>query len=133
MTRWGSAASAACLVFACSAAPFTYLQRAFERATGAPPFRIPDSWMRARERLDLKTPFDLSTNNDVVGGNSGSPLINARGNVVGLMFDGNIHAIPGAYWFDAAKNRAIAVHPAIMREALSKVYAADALLAELAR
>jgi hypothetical protein len=111
--------------------PFTYLGRAFERATGAPPFQIPDSWMRVRERLDMKTPFDLSTNNDVVGGNSGSPLINARGEIVGLMFDGNIHSISGAYWFDAAKNRAIAVHPAIMREALSKVYGADALLREL--
>jgi hypothetical protein len=49
------------------------------------------------------------------------------------MFDGNIHAISGAYWFDDAKNRSIAVHPAIMREALSKVYSADALLAELTR
>ena len=76
--------------------PFTYLGRAFERATGAPPFQIPDSWMRVRERLDMKTPFDLSTNNDVVGGNSGSPLINARGEIVGLMFDGNIHSISGA-------------------------------------
>ena len=90
-----------------------------------------DSWMRTKERLDMKTPFNLTTNNDIVGGNSGSPLINARGEVVGLMFDGNIHSISGAYWFDAAKNRAVAVHPAIMREALTKVYGADALLAEL--
>jgi hypothetical protein len=58
-------------------------------------------------------------------------LINAKGEIVGLLFDGNIHSISGAYWFDTEKNRAIAVHPAIMREALSKVYAADAVLAEL--
>ena len=67
-----------------------------------------------------------------MGGNSGSPLINARGEIVGLMFDGNIHSISGAYWFDGSKNRAVAVHPAIMREALTKVYGADALLGELA-
>jgi hypothetical protein len=113
--------------------PFTYLGRAFERATGAEPFRIPDSWMRVKDRLDMKTPFDLTTNNDIVGGNSGSPLINANGEIVGLMFDGNIHSISGAYWFDSAKNRGVAVHPAIMREALSKVYGADALLQELTR
>jgi hypothetical protein len=113
--------------------PFTKLSRAFERATGADPFRIPDSWQRVKGSLDLNTPFNLSTNNYTVGGNSGSPLINARGELVGLMFDGNIHAISGAYWFDDAKNRSIAVHPAIMREALSKVYAAEGLLAELTK
>ena len=110
---------------------FTRLETAFARATGKDPFRIPDSWQKARSALDLSTPFNLSTNSDIVGGNSGSPLINARGDVVGLMFDGNIHSISGAYWFDTARNRAIAVHPAIMREALMKVYDAKELLAEL--
>jgi hypothetical protein len=113
--------------------PFTRLSRAFERATGAEPFRIPDSWMRVKDQLDMNTPFNLSTNNDIVGGNSGSPLVNAKGEIVGLMFDGNIHSISGAYWFDNEKNRAIAVHPAIMREALAKVYGADALLSELTK
>jgi len=113
--------------------PFTRVSRAFERATGAEPFRIPDSWQRAKDKLDLNTPFNLSTNNDIVGGNSGSPLINAKGELVGLMFDGNIHSISGSYWFDDKQNRAIAVHAAVMREALSKVYAADGILAELAR
>ncbi|MEJ0085868.1 MAG: S46 family peptidase [Pseudomonadota bacterium] len=113
--------------------PFTRLARAFERATGADPFRIPDSWLRVKDKLDMNTPFDLSTNNDIVGGNSGSALINAKGEIVGLLFDGNIHSISGSYWFDTAKNRAIAVHPAIIKEALSKVYDADALLAELGR
>jgi len=60
-------------------------------------------------------------------------LINASGEIVGLMFDGNIHSISGAYWFDLSKNRGIAVHPAIMREAMSKVYGADALLNELTK
>ncbi len=113
--------------------PFTRLARAFERATGAEPFRIPDSWMQVRDKLDMNTPFNLSTNNDIVGGNSGSPLINAKGEIVGLMFDGNIHSISGAYWFDNTLNRGVAVHPAIIREALVKVYGAQALLDELAR
>jgi len=111
--------------------PFTHLDRAFERANGIPPFRIPESWLKVKNQLDMQTPFCLSTNNDIVSGNSGSPLIDAQGRIVGLMFDGNIHSIAGDYWFDPAKNRAVAVHPAIIREALDKVYGAQALLAEL--
>ena len=111
--------------------PFTRLDRLFERASGVAPFKIPDSWMRVKDQLDLQTPFCLSTNNDIVGGNSGSPLIDAAGRIVGLMFDGNIHSIAGDYWFDSAKNRAVVLHPAILREALDKVYGAKALLAEL--
>jgi hypothetical protein len=111
--------------------PFTKLSRAFERATGSDPFRIPDSWQKVKDKLDMSTPFNISTNNDIVGGNSGSPLISAKGEVVGLLFDGNIHSISGSYWFDTEKNRAIAVHPAIMKEAMSKVYGASALLTEL--
>jgi hypothetical protein len=111
--------------------PFTYLGRAFERASGTPPFEIPNSWLRVKDQLDMRTPFCLSTNNDIVSGNSGSPLINADGRIVGLMFDGNIHSIAGDYWFDPANNRAVALHPAIIREALDKVYGAKALLAEL--
>lgn len=110
---------------------FTHLNRAFERATGDSPFKIPDSWQKVKSQLDLQTPFCIATNNDIVGGNSGSPLLNAQGHLVGLMFDGNIHSISGAYWFDAAKNRAVALHPAIIGEALEKVYGAKALLAEM--
>jgi hypothetical protein len=111
--------------------PVTRLDRVFERATGAEPFKIPDSWLKVKDKLDLNTPFNLATNNDIVGGNSGSPLISAKGEVVGLLFDGNIHSISGSYWFDTEKNRSIAVHPAIMKEALTKVYGANALLKEL--
>lgn len=111
--------------------PFTYLGRAFERSTGAEPFRLPERWMQAKDRLDPRTPFNLSTNNDIVGGNSGSPLINARGELVGLIFDGNIHSISGTYWFDAAQNRSVAVHPAIIKAALTEVYGAREIAAEL--
>ena len=111
--------------------PFTHLDRLFERETGQPPFRVPPSWQQAKPRLDLKTPFNLSTNSDIVGGNSGSPLIAADGRLVGLLFDGNIHSISGSYWFDEDKNRAVAVHPAIIREALTKVYKVEPLIEEL--
>ena len=111
--------------------PFTRLDRAFERSTGQSPFKMPDSWTRIKDRLDLHTPFCISTTSDIVGGNSGSPLIDRDGRIVGLMFDGNIHSIAGDYWFDASNNRAIALHPAIIREALDKVYGAKALLTEL--
>ena len=114
-----------------SVPPFTYLERAFERATGATPFKIPESWMRVRAQLDMNTPFCISTSNDIAGGNSGSPLIDVDGKIVGLMFDGNIHSIAGRYWFNPENNRAIAVHPAIIREALDKVYGARELLTEL--
>jgi Peptidase S46 len=111
--------------------PFTHLDRAFERATGASPFKIPASWIKAKEQLDMRTPVCIATNSDIVGGNSGSPLIDAGGKIVGLMFDGNIYSIAGHYWFNPANNRAIAVHPAIIREALEKVYGAASLLAEI--
>lgn len=111
--------------------PFTYLSQFFARATGHEPFKVPDSWIAAQGQLDPSTKFNLSTNNDIVGGNSGSPLLDVDGRLVGLMFDGNIHSIAGAYWFDPELNRAVAVHPAIMLEGLSKIYKADGLLAEL--
>jgi hypothetical protein len=112
--------------------PFTYTAGLFERATGHEPFKIPDSWLAAKGQLDPQTRFNLSTNNDIIGGNSGSPLIDINGNLVGLIFDGNIHSIAGSYWFDPELNRAVAVHPAIMLEALRKIYKAEALLAEIA-
>jgi Peptidase S46 len=114
-----------------SVAPFTHLERAFERATGTTPFKIPESWMRVKAQLDMSTPFCISTSNDIVGGNSGSPLIDIDGKIVGLMFDGNIYSIAGRYRFKPENNRAIAVHPAIIREALEKVYGAKGLLSEL--
>ena len=111
--------------------PWTELSRAFERATGEPPFRIPPRWVAAKDSLDMSTRANFTTDNDIVGGNSGSPMINAKGEVVGLAFDGNIHSISGSYWFDEKMNRSIGVHPAYIRTALEKVYDAKALLAEI--
>ena len=81
--------------------------------------------------MNPDTPFNLSTNNDIVGGNSGSPLLNAQGEIVGLIFDGNIHSISGSYGFDPVMNRSVAVHPAIMQTALEQVYQAQSLLNEI--
>ena len=111
--------------------PWTELSRAFERATGEPPFRIPERWMAVKDRLDMTTRANFTTNNDIVGGNSGSPMLNAKGEIVGLAFDGNIHSISGSYWFDERMNRTIGVHPAYIRTALEKVYGANALLEEI--
>jgi hypothetical protein len=111
--------------------PVTTLGAAFERATGEAPFKIPESWLKVRDQLDMHTPFNISTNNDIVGGNSGSALINVQGRIVGLMFDGNIHSIAGDYGFDPTRNRAIAVHPAIIKMSLEQVYHQEALLNEL--
>jgi hypothetical protein len=111
--------------------PWTELGRAFERATGEAPFKIPDRWLAAKDRLDMTTPVNFTTDNDILGGNSGSPMINAAGEIVGLAFDGNIHSISGSYWFDERMNRSIGVHPAYIRVALEQVYDAKALLEEI--
>jgi hypothetical protein len=112
--------------------PFTVLQTAFDRATGQPPFQLPQSWLDAAPSIDLKTTkANFITTNDIVGGNSGSPMVNANGEIVGLAFDGNIHSISGNYWFDERRNRTIGVHPNYIRTALEKVYKADWILKEL--
>jgi hypothetical protein len=111
--------------------PFTRLGRLYERATGQEPFELPAVWLDAKPRLDLATPFNFVTTNDIVGGNSGSPILDAQGRLVGLAFDGNIHSIAGSFGFDPTLNRAVGVHPAIMIEALRKVYGADALADEI--
>ena len=111
--------------------PFTKIGRTFERATGDDPFRLPASWLEARPRLDPDTRFNLVADTDIIGGNSGSPMVDREGRLVGLVFDGNIHSIAGAYFFDPELNRTVAVHPAAIVEALTKVYRARRLLEEL--
>lgn len=111
--------------------PFTRTSRLFERATGQAPFKLPDSWSAAREDLDPDTPFNFVATTDITGGNSGSPIISAGGEVVGLAFDGNIHSIAGDYWFDDSVNRTVGVNTAIILEALKTVYGADHLIEEL--
>ncbi len=111
--------------------PVTTMVGSFDRATGRPPFDLPPSWLAARSRLGARTPFNFVTTNDIIGGNSGSPVINKEGEVVGLVFDGNIHSLGGDYGFDESKNRSVAVHSAAILEALAKIYGADRLVKEL--
>ena len=111
--------------------PFTHTDRLFERTTGERPFKLPATWVAARESLDPKTPFNFSATTDITGGNSGSPIVASDGNLVGLAFDGNIHSIAGDYWFDETMNRTVGVNTAIILEALDIVYGADHLLEEL--
>jgi len=112
-------------------APFTDVAGLYARATGEPPYRLPPSWLQNREDLDPATRMNQVSSNDIIGGNSGSPLIDREARIVGLVFDGNIHSLGGAYWFDERLNRAVSVHPAVMLEALREVYGAAGLAAEL--
>jgi len=114
-------------------APFTTMAGAFDRATGRDPFKLPDSWLRANEnhRIQLETPFNLCTTNDIIGGNSGSPVFDQDRQIVGLIFDGNIQSLGGEYGFDETVNRAVAVHSSALIEALDHIYGARRLVNEL--
>ncbi|HMI96422.1 MAG TPA: S46 family peptidase [Micropepsaceae bacterium] len=111
--------------------PFTNFGGLFARATGQPPFQLAPRWVDAKGKVDDKTVFNISSDNDIIGGNSGSPLINAKGEVIGAIFDGNIHSLGGEYFFDPKVNRTVSVSTAAMTEALIKVYGRNALVAEL--
>ena len=94
-------------------------------------FRLPPSWEAAREKLDLSTPFNFVCTADIIGGNSGSPVVNAKGEVVGLIFDGNIDSLVGDVVYDERRARAVSVDSRGMIEAFEKVYGAKELVAEL--
>ena len=111
--------------------PFTDFAGAFARDTGVDPFALPASWHAAKGKLDLAQRFNFVTDNDIIGGNSGSPVINRNGEIVGLIFDGNIHSLGGAFWFDGRRNRAVAVHSGAILESLTKVYGATDLAREI--
>lgn len=113
--------------------PMTTIGGAFDRHTGKAPFALPKSWIDGRGRIDLSTQFNIATNNDIIGGNSGSPVFNKKLGLVGLIFDGNIQSLGGAFWFDETVNRAVAVSSAAILETLKNVYKADRLVRELTK
>jgi hypothetical protein len=97
------------------------------------PFALPKSWMEARGRVNPNTPFNFVSTADIIGGNSGSPVMNRAGELVGIIFDGNMHSLVLDFIYTEEQARAVAVHSAGILEALRKVYSADRLVSELTR
>jgi hypothetical protein len=94
-------------------------------------FELPQRFKDGVNKLTLSTPMNLVTTNDIIGGNSGSPVVNAKAELVGLIFDGNIESLPGRFLYSEEKNRAVAVHPGVMIETMRKLYEANALADEI--
>ncbi len=116
------------------APPFTTFYGLYDRAasfSNKPPFDLTPKEVAGRDKLDLATPFNFVSTGDIIGGNSGSPVVNRDGELVGLIFDGNIESLAGDFVYDDEKNRAVAVHSSGMMEGLRKLYGANALADEL--
>lgn len=111
--------------------PFTTIGGLFNRASNAFPYILPASWLAAKSSLDAATPMNLSTTNDIIGGNSGSPLIDQNGDIVGLIFDGNIHSLGGAFGYDPRLNRSVALDSRAIIAGLTHVYHADRIVKEI--
>jgi hypothetical protein len=115
-------------------APWTTIGGTFEHAQehgNAYPFELPKSWLSRREALNVDVPFNFVNTADIIGGNSGSPIVNRAGEIVGIIFDGNIYSLVLAYAYTDEKARAIGVHSAGIVEALRNVYDARDLADEL--
>jgi hypothetical protein len=116
------------------APPFTTFYGLYDRSasfSNKPPFDLTPKEAAARDKLDLTTPMDFVCTADIIGGNSGSPVVNRAGEIVGLIFDGDIESLAGDFEYDGTKNRAVAVHSAGMLEAMRKIYGVNALADEL--
>jgi hypothetical protein len=115
--------------------PFhTTLGGAFELAEKQqqrPPFDLPKRWLEAKDKFDLNTPFDFVSTADTIGGNSGSPVLNRAGELVGINFDRNRHGLVRNFVYTEVQARHISVHCRSVLEALKKLYKADELLGEL--
>ena len=110
---------------------FTYMGGLYERATGAEPFNAAQAFIDNQSRVNGNTVYNFSSTNDIIGGNSGSPVINAAGEVIGAAFDGNIHSLGGSFGYDGTLNRTVSVSTAAITEALRNIYPSPTLLEEL--
>jgi len=114
--------------------PFTTLGGLYARSDAFKhefPYNLPSRWIEKKSALNLNTPFNFVSTNDIIGGNSGSPTINQNGELVGLIFDGNIQSLVGDFMYDGSVNRAISVDSRGMLEVLKKVFNANDIVAEL--
>ncbi|MGH7242805.1 MAG: S46 family peptidase [Phycisphaerales bacterium] len=115
---------------------FTTIEGLFARAkerAGEAEFTLPARWEAARGKLDLKTPYNFIADCDIIGGNSGSPTVNAKGEVVGLIFDGNVYSLTGDVIYDGVSGRSVSVDSRGIIEAMRKVYGAGSLADELTK
>ena len=116
--------------------PWTTIEGAFEheiRHGAKEPWVLPKSWHAARPNLDMETPMNFVCTADIIGGNSGSPVVNRSAELVGVIFDGNIQSLTANYFYSDEQARAVSVDVRVLLEALSKVYGAKTLVAELGR
>ena len=109
----------------------TQMGGAFDRATGNPPFDLAPAFVTNEDSIDPNATYDFVTTNDIIGGNSGSPVIDRAGTVIGAAFDGNIHSLGGSYGYDPLLNRTVVVSAAAVQEALEVIYPAPGLVKEL--
>jgi S1-C subfamily serine protease len=97
------------------------------------PFKLPTSWLEKADQIGREVPYNFVSTADIIGGNSGSPVVNREGQVVGIIFDGNIYSLVWDFAYSDTQGRAVSVHSAAIIEALMKVYGASALVEELTR
>ncbi|MFT8417595.1 MAG: S46 family peptidase [Acetobacter sp.] len=112
---------------------FTDFAGMYRHATGSAPFNLPQRWLDAKSRLDLSTHLDFVSTNDIVGGNSGSPVLNREGHAVGLIFDGNLPSLAGDLYYDITSNRAVSTDTSSIIAALRHVYDEQTLADELTK
>ena len=112
----------------------TRLGGIFERSTemeGRPPFDLPERWLKKRKAVRADVPFNFVSTHDIIGGNSGSPVVNRNGEFVGIIFDGNIESLVLGFAYEETQARALSVHSAGILESLRSVYGAKTLVDEL--
>jgi hypothetical protein len=115
-------------------APFTTFYGLYDRSLshgGAPPWDLPPRWLEKQGALDLSVPLNFASTNDIIGGNSGSPVVNRAGEFVGIVFDGNIHSLAWDYFYTDERGRAVSVDARAIVEALRSVFDAGEIVSEL--
>jgi hypothetical protein len=116
--------------------PWTTLGGTYDHAAAhgnVKPFLLPPRWQERKAKLNPKTPFNFVSTADIIGGNSGSPVVNKNGQLVGIIFDGNIQSLVLDFAYTDNVARAVSVHSSAIKEALEKIYDANELAAELGK